>query len=129
MGESEHQFGGLRRNGQPFEFISMEELRKRTDPSEWPKKKAASKTDEEEGHDSDWEVNVQFKADEEDGGKLVRVCVDSRHLRARAGTSPTPTSAVTSRANRNEGKTAHLFSVVFVFPRQCVHAGSIQLDL
>ena len=67
----------LRRKGEPFVFLSMEDLRKITRPENWPKNEAGVETDDEEGSDSDWDVNVIYEQDEEGDEKLLRDIVNA----------------------------------------------------
>ena len=58
IGGGDAVVGGLTKKGAPFVFTSMETLRTKTPAHMWPKNEVGSETDEEEGSDNDWEVNV-----------------------------------------------------------------------
>ena len=64
LGGTSRQPQKLTKFGKPFEFVSMEDLRKKTPAGMWPKYEAAEKSDGEEGRDDDWEVNVHFHVDD-----------------------------------------------------------------
>lgn len=87
LGEKGTPPGELRRNGLPFAFVTMEELRKRTRPEDWPKNEAVAETEDEEGHDTDWEVNVEFMPDDNDVANLIRLG-KSRNLCPQEATTP-----------------------------------------
>ena len=52
----------LMKGGKPFVFMSMEDLRRTTPPSKWPKNEEDSNTESLEGRDDDWPINVHFGA-------------------------------------------------------------------
>ena len=63
--------GELRRGGVPFIFETMECLRRRTPPEEWPKNEAPSESDDEEGREDDWNVNVKSTWTKGENGEYV----------------------------------------------------------
>ncbi|KAG0597241.1 hypothetical protein M758_UG323000 [Ceratodon purpureus] len=71
LGASVEHSGNLTKSGMPFEFVSLEDLRKRTPPQKWPRNEAANESDNEEGRKDDWDVNVQFPPTVLEDGKFV----------------------------------------------------------
>ena len=59
LSESLAEPAGLRRNGAPFTFVSMEALRGKTPPGNWPKNEESLVSDGEGGSPDDWEINVK----------------------------------------------------------------------
>ncbi|KAG0595238.1 hypothetical protein M758_UG152200 [Ceratodon purpureus] len=52
----------LMEGGNPFVFMTIEDLRRTTPPNKWPKYKEDSNTESVEGSDDGWNINVQFGA-------------------------------------------------------------------
>ena len=73
LGRGVQQQGQLTRNGVPFSFVTMEELRLKTSAEDWPKNEVGAESGDEEGSASDWNLNVQFVPDPENAGKYKRV--------------------------------------------------------
>ena len=84
----ESEGGPLTKKGVPFEFTSLEDLRRKTPPEQWPRNEVGSETDGEEGWESDWEVNVVHDADNEAAvlPEDMDVLEDQRPMRERGET-------------------------------------------